>query len=207
MTDLTQFDHQDVEIQSKEVVFQGFFRMTKYRFRHKLFEGGWSEVIQREILERGHAVAVLPYDPVLGEFVLLQQFRFGAMATKENPWLAEIVAGIIEPNEEAEDVCRRESEEEAGLELLALRKALTYLSSPGGTSERLHIYLARVDASQAGGIFGLPTEGEDIRAMRVPEETAIKWLEEGKIDNAASVIALQWFQIHKQQVLEEWSSD
>lgn len=54
------FTPQDVDVISKETLFQGFFRMVKYRFKHKLFEGGWSEEIEREMFERGHAAAMLP---------------------------------------------------------------------------------------------------------------------------------------------------
>ena len=69
----SEFTPQDVEIISKETLFKGFFKMVKYRFRHKLFEGGWSEVIEREMFERGHAAALLPYDPVTDQVVLIEQ--------------------------------------------------------------------------------------------------------------------------------------
>ncbi|KGT35106.1 ADP-ribose pyrophosphatase, partial [Vibrio parahaemolyticus] len=36
-----EFTSRDVEIISKESVFEGFFKMVKYRFKHKLFAGGW----------------------------------------------------------------------------------------------------------------------------------------------------------------------
>lgn len=179
--------------------------MVKYEFRHKLFAGGWSPTISREVFERGHAIAVLLYDPTRSEFVLIEQFRIGAMATSETPWLLEIVAGIIEQDENPEDVCRRETHEEAGLKIGNLSKALSYLSSPGGTTERIHIYVGEVDASQATGIHGLEHEGEDILVHRVVESQAMSYLEDGKIDNAASVIALQWFALNKSRVLNEWN--
>ena len=55
------FDREsDVEILAQETVFQGYFRVDRYRLRHKLFAGGWSRPFQRELFERGHAAAVLP---------------------------------------------------------------------------------------------------------------------------------------------------
>lgn len=199
------FKKKDVRIIEKTRLFSGFFKMTKFTFKHRLFEGGWSESIQREVFERGHAIAVLLYDPDLSEFVLLEQFRIGALETSESPWLFEVVAGIIDPGETPEDVCHRESLEEAGVEVTHLTKALSYLSSPGGTTERLHIYIGKVDAHKAKGVHGLEYEGEDILVHRVEESEAMKWIEQGKIDNAAALIALQWFAINKSKVLDEWN--
>ncbi|MBN7826627.1 ADP-ribose diphosphatase [Bowmanella dokdonensis] len=204
MTKMQQFDHADVEILERQSLYQGFFTLLKYRLRHRLFAGGWSEPLQREIFERGHAVAVLPYDPALDEVVLIEQYRVGAMATTPHPWLYECVAGIIEPGEEAEDVCRRESLEEAGLQIGRLYPMLSYLSSPGGTTERLYLYVGECDASQAGGIHGLDEEAEDIRVHRMPASQALKMLQAGQIDNAATVISLQWFAMNKAKVIENW---
>jgi ADP-ribose pyrophosphatase len=202
---IQQFSDKDVQILSKETLYQGFFKMIKYAFKHKLFEGGWSDVVQREVFERGHAVAVLPYDPVLDEFVMIEQFRIGALPTTSSPWLLEIVAGIIDEGETAEEVCFREAKEEAGLDIQKLHKALSYLASPGGTTERLHIFVGLVDASNAEGVHGLEYESEDILVHKVPTSVAFDWINQGKIDNSATLIALQWFAMNKQQILEDWS--
>ena len=204
MSKIQQFSSKDVEITHKETLYEGFFKMVKYHFKHRLYDGGWSQIVQREIFERGHAVAVLPYDPNLKEFVMIEQIRIGALATSNSPWLLEIVAGIIDPGETAEDVCYREAQEEAGVTITHLKKALSYLASPGGTTERLHIYVAQVDASQAKGVHGLDYESEDILVHRVPEDQAIEWINQGKIENAATLIALQWFAMNKQRVLDDW---
>lgn len=203
---IQQFCAKDLEIIKTETLYHGFFKMVKYAFKYRLFKGGWSDVIEREIFERGHAVAVLMYDPNVAEFVLIEQIRIGALATTECPWLLEIVAGIIDPDEEPEDVCRREAQEEAGLDITHLRKALSYLASPGGTTERLHIYVAKVDATQAQGVHGLDDESEDILVHRVSEQQTMAWLAEGRIENAATIIALQWFALNKQQLLNEWET-
>lgn len=201
---MQQFKPQDVELISSEPVYLGFFKMLKVKFKHKLFAGGWSGVIEREIFERGHAVAVLPYDPVLAEFVLIEQVRIGALSTSETPWLLECIAGMIDKGETPENVAVREAHEEAGLEIQSLHPATSYLSSPGGTTERMHVYIARVDASNASGIHGLEHEGEDILVHRVKESQALQMLQQGKIDNAATVIALQWFLLNKKSLFDEW---
>ncbi|WP_305420420.1 ADP-ribose diphosphatase [Photobacterium leiognathi] len=191
------FGMEDVDILAKETVYQGFFKMVKYRFRHKLFAGGWSGEISREMFERGHAAALLPYDPITDEVVLIEQFRVGAMAGGCEPWQLEIVAGMIDHQDEsAEDVVKREAVEEAGLIIAELQKVTRYLSSSGGCSEMLDIFVGTVDSTQAGGIHGLAEESEDIRVHVVSREQAYEWVESGKIENAASIIALQWLQLN-----------
>lgn len=200
------FTSNDVEITDITPVYNGFFTMQEYQFRHKCFNGEWSSTVKREIFERGHAVGILPYDPEHQEFVLIEQVRIGALPTSSTPWLIEIIAGMIDEGETEEDVCHRESMEEAGIRLAHLTKAVSYLSSPGGTTERLHIYVAKTDATLAKGIHGLASESEDIKVHRVAESTAREWLENGVIDNAAAIIALQWFFMHKTTLLEQWQT-
>ena len=198
------FAKNDVEIIARETLYSGFFSMDLYRFRHRLFNGEMSGEIRREIFERGHAAVLLPFDPVRDEVVLIEQIRIAAYDVSESPWLLEMVAGMIEEGESVEDVARREALEEAGLVVGRTKPVLSYLASPGGTSERLSIMVGAVDATTADGIHGLAEEHEDIRVHVVSREQAYQWVEEGKIDNAASVIALQWLQLHYQTLRNEW---
>ena len=198
------FAKNDVEIIARETLYSGFFSMDLYRFRHRLFNGEMSGEIRREIFERGHAAVLLPFDPVRDEVVLVEQIRIAAYDVSESPWLLEMVAGMIEEGETVEDVARREALEEAGLVVGRTKPVLSYLASPGGTSERLSIMVGEVDATTAEGIHGLADENEDIRVHVVSREQAYQWVEEGKIDNAASVIALQWLQLHYQTLRHEW---
>ncbi|MBJ6449487.1 ADP-ribose diphosphatase [Enterobacter hormaechei] len=198
------FAKNDVEIIARETLYSGFFSMELYRFRHRLFNGEMSGEIKREIFERGHAAVLLPFDPVRDEVVLVEQVRIAAYDTSETPWLLEMVAGMIEEGESVEDVARREALEEAGLAIGRTKPVLSYLASPGGTTERSSIMVGEVDATTAKGIHGLADENEDIRVHVVSREQAYQWVEEGLIDNAASVIALQWLQLHHQNLRNEW---
>ncbi|KFD23106.1 ADP-ribose diphosphatase [Yokenella regensburgei] len=198
------FSKNDVEIIARESLYRGFFSLDLYRFRHRLFNGEMSGEVRREIFERGHAAVLLPFDPVRDEVVLVEQIRIAAYDTSSSPWLLEMVAGMIEEGESVEDVARREAMEEAGLDVGRTRPVLSYLASPGGTSERLSILVGEVDAATASGIHGLADENEDIRVHVVSREQAYQWVEEGLIDNAASVIALQWLQLHYQDLRHEW---
>ncbi|WP_348728512.1 ADP-ribose diphosphatase [Rheinheimera texasensis] len=199
------FTAADVEISGEHTVFQGFFTMKSYQFRHRLFRGGWSETVTREMFERGHAVVVLPFNPLTDEVVLIEQIRLGAMPSSASPWLLEAVAGMFGPAEDAEQVARREAEEEAGLVLGRLLPMLSYLSSPGGTTERIHLYLGELCGPVQGGVFGLAEEHEDIQVHVMQRQQAVALLNAGKIDNAATVIALQWLSLHLESVRQQWA--
>lgn len=199
-------DRSDVEILEKTTPFKGYFRIDRYRLRHRLFAGGWSGEMIREIFERGHAVGLLPYDPTRDELVLIEQFRPGAYAAPGfRPWLVEIVAGIIEPEEAPEEVARRETLEEAGCELRALRPIFDYVASPGGTTHSVKLYLGRVDSAKAQGIHGLADEHEDIRVLVVPFADWPALQRDGRIADACSLLALQWLALNRDEVRAAWT--
>ncbi len=198
------YTRNDVELISKKTLYKGFFRMNEYRFKHHLFKGGWSAEVKREVFERGHAGVLLAYDPKRDEVVLIEQIRIPAYETSQTPWLLEVIAGMVEEGESPEEVVRREATEEAGITIGRCKPIVSYLSSPGGTSERMYVYVGEVDATTATGIHGLACENEDIRVHVVSREQAYQWVEEGIIDNAASVIALQWLQLHHVTLRKDW---
>ena len=187
-----------------DIAFQGFFRLDRFRLQHELFAGGWNQPLTRELFERGHAAAILPYDPSLDAVVLIEQFRIGALEAAGGPWLMEIVAGMIEDGKPAEAVARRESVEEAGLEIARSEAICDYLVSPGGTSERIAVFCGEVDARNAGGVHGLPEEGEDIRVTRVAYEDAVAMLADGRLNSASVIIAMQWLMLNRERLREQW---
>lgn len=188
------------EIISKELAYDGFFVMEKFRLKHTLFAGGWSNEISRELFRRNNCVAVLLYDPDADKVVLLEQFRVGAMANTDRAWLVEIVAGAIDEGETPEQVAHRESKEEAGCDILELRLINRFYTTPGGSSEMINLFYGRVDSSQIGGIHGLDHEDEDILVYTVPFEEVYKMLETGKIESGIPIIAIQWLALHRQDI-------
>lgn len=197
-------DPQAIEILERRVGYQGYFRIDIYRLRHRKFDGSWSGVMQRELFERGHAAAVLLYDPVLDAVVLIDQFRIGAHAAGRPAWLSEIVAGIIGPGESVEDVARREALEESGCTPTTLELICDYMVSPGGTTETCTLFCGRVDASTAGGVHGLDHEHEDIRVRVVPVAEAFRLLDVNQLDNAVTIIALSWLARHHAALRQRW---
>lgn len=198
------FTNADIQLLDKQPLYDGFFRLIRYRFRHRLFAGGMSGEVSREIFERGHAAALLAYDPKQDKIVLVEQLRIAALETSATPWLLELVAGIIDPGESPEQVVRREAQEEAGLNIQRCEPMLSYLASPGGSSERLSLFIGEVDAPLSGGLHGLADEHEDIKVHVVDRADAMALLASGRIDNAATIIALQWLALHGDALRTRW---
>lgn len=194
----------DAETLDHEILWRGYFQVDRYRLRHRLFAGGWGGPLVREVFERGHAAALLPYDPVQNAVVLIEQFRIGAHAAGSDPWLIEIVAGIIEEGESAEEVVRRECVEEAGCTVDRLVPMMDAFTSPGGSSERIALFCGRVDSTGVGGVHGLADEGEDIRVFVEPVDVALARIGRGEVTNLIAIAALQWLALNRDRLRREW---
>jgi len=193
-----------VEVREKTTPFKGYFQVDRYRLRHRKFDGGWTDEMTREIFERGHAAAVLLFDPERDAVVLIEQFRPGAYAAGVDPWLIEIVAGIIEEGETPEGVVRREAVEEAGCTVSDLHPIGCFLATPGGSSETVALFCGRTDSRGAGGIHGLDHEHEDIRVLALSRQEALERLAAGGITNMPAVVALQWLALNYTELRSIW---
>lgn len=180
----------DFRIVDASPLYRGFFKLDRYTVEHDCFAGG-TLTTQREHVDRGDSVAVLPYDRERDEVLLIEQFRIGPAVHGDQPWLIEIVAGMLDEGERPEACARRECIEEGGYEPFRLTKLSEYYSTPGGSSERVILYLGEVKRDQpvsAGG--GLDHEHEDIRVFWLPRAEAMQWLAAGRIDSSAPMLAL-----------------
>ena len=206
MADVQQFSQNDIEILNEEPLYDGFFQLKRMHFRHKLFAGGMSGEVVRELLVKGAASAVIAYDPERDAVILVEQVRIGAYNPDlpGSPWLLELIAGMVEEGEMPQEVAVRESQEEAGVEVTNLTHALSVWDSPGGTVERIHLFAGKVDSSKAKGLHGLAEEHEDIKVHVVPRETAYEWAERGKVDNSIAVLGLLWLQLNYKKLQQAW---
>lgn len=203
---LTTPGRNDVEIIEEETAYQGFFRLSKFTLRHRLFRGGWSNIFTRELFRRRDAVGVLLYDPQLDCVALIEQFRVGAYSRAgTNPWLLEIVAGIVDTDESPAEVAKREALEEANCTIAALEPIAEYIASPGGSDEYFYVFCGRSDLSHAGGVFGLADENEDIRVKVLPVADLFERLQRRELNNGLTLIAAQWLQLHHSRVRALWS--
>ncbi|MFZ7129882.1 ADP-ribose diphosphatase [Avibacterium avium] len=207
MSDLQQFTQQDIEIIKEEPLYNGFFNLKKVYFKHKLFAGGESGVVTRELLVKGAASVVVAYDPDADSVVMVEQVRIGAYNPQlsQSPWLLELIAGMVEEGEQPDEVALRESQEEAGVQVEHLREVMSFWDSPGGIVERIHLFVGKVDSQKAQGIHGLADENEDIRVHVISRQTAYEWVCNGKIDNGLAVTGLLWLQLNYLSLQKEWS--
>lgn len=198
------FSAHDIEILERSEPHTGFLRVQHYRLRHRLFSGGWTPTLDREVCLRGAAAGVLPYDPERDVVVLIEQFRVGPLAVGAAPWMVEIVAGIIDPGETPEAVAIREGVEECGCTITELLPITRYFPSPGSFAEEVHLFCGRVDSRVAAEMGGLAHDGEDIRVLVVPWRRARAALDRGDYSNAATIIALQWLALNRRRVRHAW---
>lgn len=194
------FGIKDVDILEERNCYRGFLSIDRFTLRHRLYEGGWSPVFSREVLRRKPGVGVLLYDPDLDKVLLVEQFRAGCLGHPAGPWVLELVAGIVDSDESTADVAAREVREEAGVIVERLVPVCQYYNSPGGSSERIQLFCARVDASLAFGICGLRDEHEDIRAVLMARHEAEDAVRSGRINNAMAIIAIQWLSLNLNDV-------
>ncbi len=190
------------KILKSEPRYRGFLKVDLCHLRHQTYAGGEMEV-QRELIYRGDAVAVLLYDPSRDRLVLIEQFRVGAIEDENGPWLLEIVAGMVEQGESITDVARRECMEEAGIAVHNFETVYSYYPSPGGCTEKVHVLCALVDSDQASGIHGLAHEHEDIKVVVVDYDDCHDLLASGEISSATPLIALQWLQLNRERLRME----
>jgi ADP-ribose pyrophosphatase len=200
------FNRSDVQIVNRQTVYQGYFKIEKILLKHQLFAGGQTPEIIREVFERPNAAGILLFDPYKEVFLMIEQFRIGLTVAKtdESPWLYEIVAGIIEPQEQPQQVAIREAKEEANCEILELLPIAQYWVSPGGSTEYISLYCGKINAPEKEGIYGNTHENEDIRVCLLPMSEAMEALKNGRINNAHSLVALQWFAINQKDILKKW---
>ena len=194
-----------LEVISRERCFNGFLTLVRYRLRHSLFGGGWSQVIERERIEYLNAVAAILYDAIRDQIVMVEQFRIGALEHGKGAWTLEPVGGILKAGEHAAEVLRREAMEEAGCKIRALEPIGAYHVSPGTSADRVRLFCGQVDATRAVGIHGLKDEEEETRVVVIDLEQAVRELYSGKIDTSAAIIATQWLAMNRDRLRGEWS--
>ena len=200
----------DVSIESTETVWKRHARLDVVRFRHRRFDGRMSEARAWEVLLRGHAVGVLPYDPVADRLVMIEQFRYPALVAGLDPILLEIPCGFVDAGETEEQAAAREMQEETGLATDRLHRVGRFLLSAGASDESVTILAGRIDAPAAdadgiAGHGGLASENEDIRVRVLPALEAIENALAGRHANSITAMALLWFAARRDWLRREWA--
>jgi len=176
----------------RERVYKGFLAIDKIYFKQEDVFGIWTEEFSREVIYRRNAVAVLIRDPKTDTLLFTKQLRAGSYIQNE-PWIYEMVAGLIDPDEDRITALRREAKEEAGIENLKnIKEVSQYYPSCGGCSEKVFLYYAEADLSNVPEYGGCPEEHEVIETLLISVDEAFKWLEKGKFGTANGHAALYW---------------
>lgn len=187
-----------VEVMEQTRECDSFLKVDRVKLRFEQFDGDMSEPIVRYVVERGDAVAVLPYDPERNAVLLVQQFRYPAYVRDGPGWLWEIVAGMQDKGRDRVSVAHAEMMEEAGYELQGLSHIASFYPSPGSLTERVFLYLGYIrSAERTGAGGGLAGESEDIALKLFPLRDALKMVETGEICDAKTIVGLQWIALHK----------
>ena len=185
----------EVKILESKRVLDDFFQVDDVVLQHEKFSGSLSKPVRRLNLERGEAVAALIYVQDKESFILVRQFRFAAYVSSNNGWIDEIVAGVLEDDNPLE-CAKRECIEETGYEINKFNKIGFVYSTPGITSERVHLYIGYCKSSDKkydGG--GLDTEHEDIQIIEIAKEDAYKKAAQGDFKDGKTILAIQHFQL------------
>ena len=182
----------EAKITGKQEIVGGFLRLNRIFIEKGRHEGG-KENITWTVMERGHAVGVLAYDPKRDEVVLVNEMRPGILCAGDYPYTDNLIAGGIGKNETAIEAGVRETMEEAGLELKdpVLVHPGAYVSS-GGTSEKIAIVAGIVDTSKAGGIHGNADERENIKSTVLSADEFFRQVRSGEMNDLKTLVAGYW---------------
>lgn len=186
-----------VSIEKKHYILEDVFKVEEAYLRHETFSGGMSETVRRISLERGDSVAVLIFNLTTEKIILVNQFRYPSYKNGHG-WITEAIAGIVDEDETPEEAARREVQEEIGLTISVLEHISTFYPSPGGSSERIHLYYSEVAGEDAKykRTGGLISEGEDIKAEELSLEEALTKIKTGEIMDAKTILGIYWLENH-----------
>ncbi|HEY8613771.1 MAG TPA: NUDIX domain-containing protein [Roseomonas sp.] len=192
--------------EADEVVWNGRYPVQRVRFRYRKRDGTLSGPLTWELLRRGQATVILPWDPMTDRIALIEQFRLPALAAGEEPRMTELPAGMVEEGEDPMETARRELEEETGLACARMERIGVYMLMQGAADERVHFHLAEVSLhGEPGMVGGLDSENEETAVTVVEAAEAFAMVAENRIRNAPAALALLWLQVNHARLRAEWT--
>lgn len=179
-----------IRVRTTETLTDRFNRVDETTLDWLRSDGRW-QTLKRETVNHGDGAAILLLDPRRRTVVLVRQLRWACVNNGLDDLLLEVPAGLLD-DASPEDCIRAEAEQEVGFRVHRPRKVFDAFMSPGSLTERLHGFVAEVDAGDRiapGG--GLHDEGEDIEVVELPWAEAVALLRQGRLRDAKTIMLLQ----------------
>jgi GDP-mannose pyrophosphatase NudK len=178
-----------------EILSDNWYTLKKVTYEFTKNNG--EKVVQtREAYDRGNGATILLYNKAAQTVILTRQFRLPTFINgNSNGMLIEACAGLLD-NDNPEDCIRRETEEETGFKITAIRKIFEAYMSPGSVTEVLHFFIAEYTREMKvheGG--GIAHEQEDIEVLEIAMEEALHMMDTGEIKDAKTIMLLQYVKL------------
>ena len=185
-----------VKILSTEILSDNWYTLKKVTFDYLQKDGTW-KTQSREAYDRGNGATILLYNKENKTVILIRQFRMPTFINgNESGFLIEACAGLLD-KDNPEDCIRRETEEETGYKITAVRKIFEAYMSPGSVTEMLHFFVAEYSKQMKvneGG--GLEHDGEDIEVLELTLDKALAMIQSGEINDGKTIMLLQYVKLH-----------
>lgn len=186
-----------IKVIAEEVLSNNWYTLRKYTFDYQKTNGTW-ERQSREAYDRGNGAVILLYNKDKQTVILTRQFRLPTYTNgNKTGMMIEACAGLLD-KDDAEACIKRETEEETGFRISAVKKIFEAYMSPGSVTEILYFFVAEyADDMKIGEGGGCETEQENIEVLEIPFKQAIEMVASGEINDAKTIMLIQYAQINQ----------
>ncbi|PCH54353.1 MAG: GDP-mannose pyrophosphatase [Flavobacteriaceae bacterium] len=186
-----------VKIKNIKNLSNDWYTLDKVNFEYKTKSGVW-QTQSRESYNRGDGAAILLYNSIKNTVILTKQFRMPTYLNENSDgMMLEVCAGLLDKNNPLTCIIN-EAEEETGYKINRAKKIFQLYSSPGAVTEIIHYFIAEVsDEMKISDGGGLADETEEIEVLELNFNEAYTMISTGEIQDAKTVILLQYAKINK----------
>jgi len=185
-----------IKITNTEVLANNWYTLRKITFDYQKKDNTWETQV-REAYDRGNGATILLYNKTNQTIILTRQFRMPTYLNgNESGMMIEACAGLLD-QDNAEDCIKRETEEETGYQVKAVRKIFEVYMSPCSVTEIVHFfvgdYTKDMKVNDGGGVAD---EQENIEVLEFPFDEAYDIIASGEIKDAKTIMLLQYAKIN-----------
>jgi GDP-mannose pyrophosphatase NudK len=181
----------NIKILKRKILSDHIYLLKETEFEYQR-QDGTNQIQKRISFDRGNGAACLLFNKKRETFLLTRQFRFPIFELNSEGNSVELCAGLLD-EDSAEQCMIREIEEETGYNVPSVKKIMEIFPSPGAVTEKLYLFAAEYkDSMKISDGGGLKDEGEEIEVFELSIKEALRWINNGKIMDAKTIIMLQW---------------